>query len=118
MNKGNKLLKISAVLGVLYSIYLIVHFGGGIFGASSDAEAIGGALAATIVAPHMVCVILATIFNVLVLKNGKKAFALTGAILYTVSAVMFFLYAFFVLPMIILSFVGYSKMKKADKLEV
>ena len=42
----------------------------------------------------------------------KRGFALTGAILYAVSMVLFPMYFFFVIVQMILSFVGFAKLKK------
>lgn len=116
MEKRSKVLIISAVLEVLYSIFLVVNFGGAISGASSDAEALGGAIATALVTPHMICIVLATIFNVIGAIKSKAGFALTGAILYSVGGVLFLMYIPFVIPMIVLSFVGYAKVKKIVKL--
>ena len=103
---------ISAVLGVWYSIYITVHFGGIMFGSSSVAELAGGAIATALVTPHMVCVVVAAIFNTVACFTNKPGFALVGGILYSVGAVVFLLYALFVVPSIILSFVGYAQLKK------
>jgi hypothetical protein len=43
---------------------------------------------------------------------NKRGFALTGAILYAVSMVLFIPYFFFVLVQTILSFIGFAKLKK------
>jgi predicted branched-subunit amino acid permease len=45
----------------------------------------------------------------------KTSFQLTAAILYAVAAVLFFLYAIFLIPSIILGFIGYSVQKKLNK---
>lgn len=110
--KRSVALIISAVLGVLYSIYLVSYFGGVVFSGSSGSEAVGGAIATALVTPHMVCVVVATIFNVIAAINNKRGFALVGAILYSVGALLFLMYAFFVVPSIILSFIGYAKLGK------
>ncbi|WP_338587798.1 hypothetical protein QIT93_05810 [Clostridium baratii] len=115
MKKRSKVLIISAILGVLYSIFLIVNFCGAMSSASSDAEAVGGAIATALVTPHMICVVLATIFNLIGALNNKAGFALTGGILYSVAGVLFLMYIPFVIPMIVLSFVGYSNVKKILK---
>lgn len=108
----SKLLIASSVLGFMYSIYLIFYFSGTMSGDVSDAEAIGGALATLMVTPHMAMVILSTIFNILAVALKKVGFALTSGILYSVAGLLFPLYLPFVIPMIVLSFVGYAKMKK------
>lgn len=110
--KRSKLLLISAILGAMYSVYLITYFGGGIFSSKDAAEAVGSAIATALVTPHMVLVVLATIFNWVAYFSNKRGFALTGAILYSVGGVIFILYIIFVIPSIILSFIGYAKLKK------
>ena len=106
---------IAAVLGVIYSIYILTYFSGVITGTQSAAEAVGGVIATAFVTPHMVCVVVAAIFNSVACFTNKRGFALAGAILYCVGAVVFLMYAPFVVPSIILSFVGYAKLGKINK---
>ena len=73
----------------------------------------GAAIATALVTPHMICTVLAVIFNGLGLFMNKRGFALTGAILYAVAIVMFIPYFMFIIIQMILSFVGFAKMKKA-----
>ncbi|GAA0674006.1 MULTISPECIES: hypothetical protein [Clostridium] len=112
-SKHSKALLISAILGALYSIYLICYFTGAI-GGSEGAEQVGAAMATALVTPHMVLVVLATIFNWVGYFTNKRGFALTGGILYSVSGVMFLIYIMFVIPSIVLSFVGYANLKKIN----
>lgn len=112
-SKHSKALLISAILGALYSIYLICYFTGAICG-SEGAEQVGAAMATALVTPHMVLVVLATIFNWVGYFTNKRGFALTGGILYSVSGVMFLIYIMFVIPSIVLSFVGYANLKKIN----
>lgn len=115
--KRNVLLFISAILGVLYTIYIIVYFSSA-SGSSSDAtEAIGIGIATALATPHMIATALATIFNILGWAMNHRGFALTGAILYCVAAVCFPMYAFFVVIQIVLSFIGFAKLKKMKNLE-
>lgn len=113
--KKSKCLIVSAVLGVLYSIYLLSYFSGVLSNGQGTAESVGGAIATAMVTPHMICVVLAAIFNLVGALQSKAGFALTGGILYSVGGVLFLPYIIFVIPMIILSFVGYSKIKKLKK---
>ncbi|GAA0731988.1 hypothetical protein [Clostridium oceanicum] len=108
--KKSKALIISAVLGIAYSIYLITYFAG--LGGGSTAEAVGSSIATALVTPHMICVVIATIFNTVGAFFNKAGFALTGGILYCVGGVLFLMYIPFVIPMIILSFIGYVSVKK------
>lgn len=110
-NNRSKALFVCALLATAYVIYLMVNFGSSM--ASSDStEAVGGAIATMLVTPHLVLVSLGGIFSWLGFFLRKPGFALVGAILYCVGAVLFLLYAMFCIPLIILGFVGYSKQKK------
>lgn len=115
--KKSTALLISAIIGIGYSIYLVVYFAGVIGGSGNEAEAIGGSIATALVTPHMICVIIAAIFNTLGWANNKRGFALVGAILYCVAAALFVLYAMFLIPSIILSFVGFANLKKINAMD-
>lgn len=110
MKNLNKCLLVSFVLGIIYAIYIVAYFGGAV-GDSEGAEQVGAAFATALVTPHMICTILAVIFNGLGLFMNKRGFALTGAILYAVAIVMFIPYFMFVIIQMILSFVGFAKLK-------
>lgn len=110
----SKALLISLIVGTIYGVYLIVNFGSALGGASSDGELVGAGIATMLVMPHMILVILAIIFNALGYFKASKGFALTGGILYSVAAVVFLMYAPFLIVSIVCSFVGYSKVKKLN----
>lgn len=110
MKNLNKCLLVSFILGVIYAIYIVAYFGGAV-GDSEGAEQVGAAVATALVTPHMICTVLAVIFNGLGLFMNKRGFALTGAILYAVAMVMFIPYFMFVIIQMILSFVGFAKLK-------
>ena len=110
--KKSKLLLVSWILGALYSVYIVFYFFNSTASQADATAAIGAGIATMIVMPHMLCVILATLFNILGWAMNKRGFALTGAILYTVSIALFPLYFMFVIIQTILSFVGFAKMKK------
>ena len=112
--KKSVLLLISAILGVLYAIFIVTYFAGVGSGADGAAEAIGAGIATMLVMPHMICAVLAAIFNVLGWGMSSRGFSLTGAILYAVAAVLFPVYAMFVLIQMILSFVGFARLKKLN----
>jgi len=113
--KLSKCLLISFILGVLYLIYSATYWSGTVGSGTSTAEQIGSGLATAIVMPHLVFTALAVIFNALGLFMRKRGFALTGAILYTVALVLFPVYFMFVVIQMILSYVGFAKMKKENK---
>ena len=107
------LLLISAVIGTLYTVYLITYFMG-ISTTTTGTEALGANLATAIVLPHIALTALAALFNWIGYLTRVRGFALTGAILYCVAAFVFFMYALFVVPEIILSFAGFIRMKKLE----
>ena len=114
MFKGrSKALFVASLLTTMYVIYLIVHFGSSIF-AQDSAEALGGALATALVAPHMFILGLGVIFGWVGFLARKSWAALVAAILYCVGGLLFFVYFMFVIPSIILGFIGYSKQKKIN----
>lgn len=109
--KKSKCLLISWVLGVLYVLYLIGYIVNTNASMTETAEAIGAGIATVIIMPHLICTVLAVIFNVLGWAMNKRGFALTGAILYTVALVLMPLYFMFVIIQMILSYVGFAKLK-------
>ena len=114
-NKGNQqpvLLLISAIIGTLYVYFLSESFLRIDSNPVSISEALGNGIAAALVMPHIASTFMAVLFNWLGYFLKSRGFALTGAILYSVAAVVFFIYAMFVVPEIVLSFVGYANMKK------
>lgn len=119
MFKGrSKTAFISAVLGAAYSIYSLIYWFG-VAGTAADtsdaAEAIGAGIATALILPHVLIAVLATVFTLIGFFVRGKGLILTGAILFSASALFFLLYAAFVLPSIVLGFVGYANQKKLNK---
>lgn len=115
--KKSKLLLVSWILGALYIVYLFAYFGG-LIGNTTGGEQVGSLIASTIVMPHAICAALAVLFNILGWSMNNRGFTLTGAILYAVSIVLMPLYFIFVIIQMILSFVGYAKMKSSANYQV
>jgi len=113
--KKSKLLLVNCVLATLYSVYLVYMFANGYEGTTSAAEQAGASIAMMLIAPHAFVTILGMIFGWLAYVMNKTGFALTSAILYSVAAGLFILYAPFLLPMIVIGFIAYSKVKKVNK---
>lgn len=109
MLKGrSKVLFASLVIGALYAFYIMSHFFGGI-ASSSGAKQVGASIATALVAPHMFFVVLGVIFNLLAFLRNIKWATITSLVMYCVAAVVFLLYAFFLLPNIILMAFGIGK---------
>jgi hypothetical protein len=105
---------IGTVLALAYGIYLVSYFASINAEAGSDSEAVGSAIASILVLPHIIVVWIGVIFGVIGFFTRKAGFLLTAAILYAGSAALFFLYAVFLIPSIVLGFVGYVQQKKIN----
>lgn len=114
MRKRSIALLIATVLSTAYVIYLICYFTGATTTTSGE-EQIGGAIAAAIVAPHMIFIGIGVIFGWLgyLLKAGWAALA--GAILYAIGMILFLPYIMFGAPITILGFVGFAMQRKLNK---
>ena len=89
--KLSKTLLISFIIGVLYLIYSAVYWSGATANTADTAEQIGAGIATVVVMPHLIC-----------------------TALYTVALVLFPVYFMFVIVEMILSYIGFAKMKKAE----
>ena len=107
----NILLLISFIIGCAYLLYSLVYWASAT-GSVSGWEQIGAGIATALVMPHLICTVLAVIFNALGLFMNKRGFALTGAILYSVALFLFPLYFMFVIVEMILSYIGFAQMPK------
>lgn len=105
---------IGTVIALAYGIYLISYFAQTNAEAGSDAEAVGTAIASMLVLPHLIVTWIGVIFGIIGFFTRKSGFLLTAAILYAGAAALFFLYALFLVPSIVLGFVGYVNQKKIN----
>jgi hypothetical protein len=108
---------LAALLATAYSIYSVTYWSGVVGQTDSmDAgEAIGAGLATLLVLPHTIVTVIGALFGVIAFFTRSPGLILTSAILYSVAAVLFFVYALFLVPSIVLGFVGYSNQKKLNK---
>jgi len=104
----------ATILALAYGIYAIVYWAGTVSSTTDDAEAIGAGIATLLVLPSMLVTWLGVIFGLVGFFTRKAGFQLTAAILYAVAAVLFIIYALFLVPSIVLGFIGYSVQKKIN----
>ena len=107
--KKSKLLLISWILSGVYIAYLIIYFSDLMAQTTGNAQ-LGVGLAGVFVFPHALAVFIGFIFNFFGWSLNKRGFALTGAILYSVSMLLFPFYFFFVIIQTVLSYIGYAKL--------
>lgn len=91
----------------MYSLF----YWGQAAGVEDGAQALGASIATVMVMSHLVCTLIASIFNVLGMLLNRRAFALTAGILYAVAMVLFPMYFFFVVVEMILCFIAFARMK-------
>ena len=104
---------IGLIIAVAYGIYIIGFFGSAVAESEDAVETISAGLAGLLVMPHTVLLWIGIVFNFVAWAFKQRWAALTCGILYSVSMVMFMLYAPFVLPEMVLSFVAFARLKKA-----
>lgn len=108
MKTRSKSLLASWIIGALYFVYITLYFLKVIEPSETVLEDIVHGIALMLVGPHIFLVFLALIFNIIGWAKSVKWAALTGGILYCVAALAFIMYCFFVIPSIVLSFVGFA----------
>lgn len=114
---------LSAAILIAYTIFIIQYFFGASVDTSGDTATVNlsGSIATLMVTPHMLFCTLASIFSAVAFFANSRGFALTAAILECVAAVLFVMYAPFLIPSIVLGFVGYARIgalkRKAERLK-
>lgn len=113
-NLRSKAAFLAALFASAYAVYSILYWGGviGETQSADSAEALGGGLASLLVLPHVIVTVVSALFGVIGFFVRSPGLILTSAILYSVAAVLFFVYALFLVPSIVLGFVGYVNQKK------
>lgn len=109
--KGQVCLWISMIISSIYAGFSIPYWIDASSVSNGMIDAIAGGLAATLVLPHLVTAIIALIFNMFSIIMYKPGFALTAAILYTVSLILFPMYWTFVVIQTILMYIAFARMK-------
>lgn len=113
-DRRSKAAFLAALFGAAYAVYSILYWGGvvGQTQTTDSAEAIGAGIATLLVLPHVIVTVLGALFGVIGFFSRSAGLILTSAILYSVAAALFFVYALFLVPSIVLGFVGYVNQKK------
>jgi cytochrome c oxidase assembly factor CtaG len=116
-NTRSKAAFLAALFASAYAVYSVLYWGGvvGETQTADAAEAIGAGLATLLVLPHVILTVLGALFGVIGFFVRSPGLILTSAILYSVAAVLFIVYALFLVPSIVLGFVGYANQKKMKK---
>ena len=108
MKKRSICLLIAVIIATAYLIYLVSYF-------LNNADTTAGSIAAMMVIPHTLTLLLGVLFGWIGYLTGKPGWSLASAILYSVSAILFVMYAMFLVPSIVLGFIGYARQKKMNQ---
>lgn len=109
--KKPTILLVSAVIASLWIIFGIYSFTDAAGSATGAAAQIGTAIAGAMIIPFLIIAGLGLLFNWLSWALKKRGFAITAGVLYCVSLIGF-TYTFGLIPSIVLTFIGVSKLKK------
>ncbi|MDP4109510.1 MAG: hypothetical protein Q8878_05705 [Bacillota bacterium] len=112
----SKSLLAAAILGSVYAVYIVYYCFDALSRQTETSAAVGTGIAIALMTPHIICVTLAVIFNWIGWSGNLRWAALASGILYAVSAVIFLLYAPFVLVQTILAFVGFAQLRKINEI--
>ncbi len=107
-------LLIAAIVGFVYSFYImwyVVHDNAVAAQSGETAYALGIAMGTVLLLPHMILSVVADMFNIVGWAANSRGLALTGAILYSLAAAEFPLYIPLVLVQLVLSYVGFVRLK-------
>ena len=108
------MLAISTSLATAYVVYLLCYFIGGT-ASSTGTDAVAGALATAMIAPHAIVFLIGAILGWLGFLFKQSWAALVAAILYSVGTVLFLAYFMFGVPILTLGFIGYVNQNKIGK---
>lgn len=118
MKRRSLSLFLALAIGILYFGFLSRYFFGITAESAESGEAasfLGSALAGALVTPHIALGWIAVVLNLVAFLGNSRGCALATIILYSVAAVLFFMYALFVVPEIIFSIIGYIRLKKINE---
>lgn len=110
----SKLTFIGLLIAIAYFLYLVIYFAGVNASTTSDSEALGAGLATLLVLPSIFVLFVGVLLGLIGFFNRSAGLQLTAAILYSVAALLFILYAFFLVPSIVLGFMGWNQQKKIN----
>jgi hypothetical protein len=108
----SKALLVSNILAIAYLIYLIISYKN--INLENDNNAAFYAILLVLVTPHIYLTALGVFLGSLsvILKNHQLA--LVASFIYLIAAIAFLIYAIFLLPTIILGFIGSRNQKKLN----
>lgn len=105
---------ISLVLAIAYTIYVLSYFASANATSATDTEAVAAGIATLLVLPSVFVLGIGVILGLIGFFNRSAGLQLTAAILYSVAGLLFLLYVLFLVPSIVLGFMGWNQQKKIN----
>lgn len=114
--KRSKLIFISAIIATLYSIIVILYFIAMYNESATSSSSSGGGFVILLLSIPTIAMVIGTLLNWLGFWYKKPAIALISAIIYFQIAgiIAFTEFAVYLIPIIVLGFVGYINQKKIN----
>lgn len=101
------------LISIIPAIFYIGYFAGSM-SVNNIEKQLGSSNGITIITLHIALLILAIVFNYVAYLTNKSVLALTTVILFLASGISFLPYILFIVPSIVLSFLGYINLKKIN----
>lgn len=105
---------IAVVLAAAYAVYLVSYMAQANAETTSDAEAVGAGIATLLVLPSLLVLLVGILLGLIGFFNRSAGLHLTAAIIYASAGLFFILYAVFLIPSIVLGFIGWAQQKKIN----
>lgn len=115
VSRWNVLFIISAVIGLIYTIFIISYMANTGDSGATSAEQIGISIAMAMIFPHVVVVVVSVILNFVTVFTNSTVLGLLTGIFYSVSGLLMPIYILFVAAPIVLSWIGYVQLRKRNQ---
>lgn len=111
-------LLVAGILSTIYVLYLFVYYGN-LVSSTDGVEHEAAVTLAVFIAPHMILIAIGAVFNWFSFVTNVRALAFSSGVLYIIGCIVGILFLpsnLFIVPSIILSFVGFVKLKEINNL--
>ena len=122
-NRRSKAAFVFAVLGAVYTVALIVLWSSSqsalteLFMTEPFLAGLGtvaGGVASIVLLPHFISTVFASVLAILGFLTRNDGFILAAAILFSVALSLFFLSGLFLLPVVVMGFIGYANQRRLN----
>ena len=121
--RRSKVVLVFAVLGALYTVVLAVLWSGAQSALTelfltdpwlAGLGTVAGGVASIVLLPHFISAVFASVLGLVGFFTRNDGFILASAIVFTLAVAMFFLSGFFLVPVVVLGFIGYANQRRLN----